>query len=276
MSGTPVELLWRLVEGPSAVADAEWLPTTTSTNAVAVAAAARGAPEIHLVVADQQTAGRGRHARRWVAPAGTSLLLSLLLRPRVDASRVTLLPLLAGLALAETVGPHVPGVDVSLKWPNDLLIRAPGEPWRKAAGILAESTGGEDPAVIVGIGCNVDWRGTERPPDMAAAASLAEAASCSVDRWRVLAGLIGVFGRRYETWAQEPTAFLDAYRSRCLTLGQGVRVTGHDGPPVVGRALAVTDNGALVVETAAERLVVTAGDVEHVRATDRRDPGADP
>lgn len=192
-------------------------------------------------------------------------MLSLVTRPTVAAEHLTLLPLLTGLALAEAAGPHVPGVEVALKWPNDLLVRAGrAHAWRKAAGILVEAVPG---AAIVGLGCNVDWRGVERPPELAArATSLAEAAGGPVDRWRVLAGFVGVFGRRYEAWQGQPVGFLDAYRSRCATLGSGVRVERPRRDALQGRAVAVDDGGALHVRDAAgETVAVTAGDVVHVR-----------
>ncbi|MGH3665660.1 MAG: biotin--[acetyl-CoA-carboxylase] ligase [Egibacteraceae bacterium] len=259
----PTELLRRMVDGPSRIAAAEWHQVTTSTNRVAAEAAARGASEIHLVVADTQTAGRGRQQRHWQAPPGTSLLLSLLVRPRVGTEQLTLLPLVAGLALADTVGPHVLGVEVGLKWPNDLLLRRSEQSWRKAAGILVEVVAG---GAIIGIGLNVDWRAIDRPAELRATSiSLAEAVDAPVDRWRVLAGLVGVFSRRYETWQERPSAFLDGYRARCVTLGRTVRVTPLHGPPVQGEATGIGADGGLVVATGSRTASVTAGDVEHVR-----------
>ncbi|MDP9405777.1 MAG: biotin--[acetyl-CoA-carboxylase] ligase, partial [Actinomycetota bacterium] len=99
----PDALARRLVGGGSGIAAVEWHPVVDSTNTVAAAAAVRGADEITVVVADTQTAGRGRHGRVWHAPPGASLLVSLLVRPVVPPAAVSLLPLVAGLALAETV-----------------------------------------------------------------------------------------------------------------------------------------------------------------------------
>jgi len=263
MNGPPEALVRALVDGPSAIVAVDWQDRTPSTNLRAAEAARAGDPEIGLFLTDEQTAGRGRLDRTWQAPAGTSLLASLLLRPAAVAPHLRLLPLLAGLALAEAVAPHLPDADVALKWPNDLLLRPDhAHPWRKAAGILVELVGD---AGVVGVGCNVDWRDVARPPELAATAtSLAEVAAGDVDRWRVLAGFIGVFGRRYTAWKQLPVEFLDAYRGRCATLGRQVRVTRGDGATVEGLAVAVGADGALLVRGADRRTTaVSAGDVTH-------------
>ena len=258
MTHPPVPLISSLVEGPSLVSDVRWFESCDSTNAVAVAAAADGADEGLLVLADQQAAGRGRHGRSWIAPPGTSLLFSLLVRPVAPADMHRLLPLLTGLVVAETVARHLPDTAVALKWPNDLLV---GD--RKAAGILAESAGG---AVVIGVGVNVDWRGVERPADLAGATSLAEAADQAVDRWRLLAGLLGVFSRRYEQWQELPAAFLDDYRARCDTIGRAVRVERTERSPLEGLATGVDHTGALQVRTSdGETMAIHAGDVVHLR-----------
>lgn len=253
----PTALVDSLVDGPSIVTSVQFFDRCASTNSVALEAAARGAAEGALFVADEQTAGRGRHGRAWAAPAGSSLLLSLVLRPAVPPASLSLLPLLAGLVLAEVVSPHLPGAVVALKWPNDLLVDE-----RKAAGILVEASDG---AAVVGIGLNVDWRGVTRPAELSGAVSLAEVAVHDVDRWRLLAGLLGVFSRRYDQWRELPAAFLDGYRRRCATLGRAVRVTTLDGAAVEGQAVDVDGRGALVVRTDGGSTAVTAGDVEHVR-----------
>jgi BirA family biotin operon repressor/biotin-[acetyl-CoA-carboxylase] ligase len=246
-------LVRSLVAGPTAIVAVDWQERTGSTNLRAAEAARAGEPEIGLFLADEQTAGRGRLDRSWQAPAGTSLLASLLLRPAVAARQLRLLPLLAGLALAEAVAPHLPDAEVALKWPNDLLLRQnAAHPWRKAAGILVELVG---EAAVVGVGCNVDWRDAPRPPELVATAtSLAEIAAGDVDRWRVLAGFAGVFGRRY---------------SRCATLGRQVQVARGAGVTVEGEAVAIGADGALLVRGADGRTTaVSAGDVTHATLRD--------
>lgn len=233
-----------------------WHPSCASTNALAAEAADAGAAEITVLGADHQTAGRGRRGRVWEAPPGTSLLVSMVLRPPGAASG--LLPLLAGLALAETVARHLPTAEVALKWPNDLLVGG-----RKAAGILAELR--PDGAVVIGTGVDVDWRGAARPAGAPGAVSLAEVAGADVDRWRVLAGYLGVFGRRYGEWRTRPTAFLADYRTRCATLGRRVRVELAVGA-VEGTAIDVADGGLLEVRADDGTLHrLSAGDVVHLR-----------
>lgn len=257
MTGPPPALVASLVEGPSLVTRVEWHERCSSTNTITAAAGDTGAPEGLLVLADEQTAGRGRHGRTWTAPAGTSLLFSLLLRPSVRDAAPTLLPLLAGMVLAETVSRHLPEHEVALKWPNDLLVNG-----RKAAGVLAEASQG---AVVIGVGVNIDWRGVETPAELEQATSLAAVAGHDVDRWRVLAGFIGMFSQRYDQWQQLPAAFLDGYRQRCATLGQQVRVHHRDGTSLSGEAVGFAPNGALEVRTASGTVTVNEGDVEHLR-----------
>lgn len=240
----------------------EWHETAGSTNTLAAEAAARGVAEIYAVLADQQTAGRGRQGRGWQAPPGTSLLCSLVVRPSVPTSVLGLLPLLTGLALAEAVDALIADVEVALKWPNDLLVGG-----RKAAGVLVESAPAG--AVVVGIGVNVDWRGVDRPPELAAATSLAEAAGGPVDRWDVLAALARSFATRYQAWLTKPAGFLGAYRQRCTTLGAAVRISLVGGEVRTGRAIDVTRAGTLLLGlTDGGTREVTAGDVEHIRPAD--------
>ena len=220
--GPPDALVRALLDGPSALSGFEWHDEVGSTNALAADAARRGVPEIHAVAADVQTAGRGRRGRSWHALPGSSLMVSLVLRPQVSEATFGTLPLLIGSVLAEVVSAHLwdgqRGPDVGLKWPNDLLVEG-----RKVAGILIERFGS---AAVAGIGCNVDWRGVERPADLAEAGSLAEFAGAGrdVDRWRLFAGLIGVLDHRYADWQADPGPTLASYRTRCDTLGRWVRV----------------------------------------------------
>jgi BirA family biotin operon repressor/biotin-[acetyl-CoA-carboxylase] ligase len=250
----PFDLFSVLVSGP--LRGVEWHRELASTNTTARVAAARGEPELHLVLADRQRAGRGRAGRSWTAEAGASLLLSLVVRPALPVVRWSLLPLLTGVALVDAVDGHVG--DAGLKWPNDLLVGG-----RKAAGILVETA---QDAAVVGVGVNVDWRGVQRPPELLASTSLAEAAGRSVDAHALLHAFVSCFAARYASWAREPAGFLDDYRRRCVTLGRAVRVTRLAAPPLQGTAVGVHDDGALAVRDAdGEVALVHAGDVEHVR-----------
>jgi BirA family biotin operon repressor/biotin-[acetyl-CoA-carboxylase] ligase len=230
---------------------------TGSTNADAAAAARAGAAEGLVVVAERQNAGRGRLDRQWVSPPRAGLTLSVVLKP---PSRYQWLPLLAGVALVETVR-RLGEVDAVLKWPNDLLIDG-----RKCAGILAESVG---ESVVLGIGLNVTLREPELPrPD---ATSLLLAGSTCVDRDPLLRALLRTLAGWYLRWRDaagdpETSGLREAYRVHCGTLGQAVRVALPDGSQLVGTASDVDGAGRLVV-TGPDGVptAVAAGDIEHVR-----------
>lgn len=253
----PGAVLQRLVAGSQLVSHALWFDRIESTNAEVARRAAEGASEGLLVLADEQVAGRGRQGRSWHAPPGTSLIGSLLLRPSQPMERVALLPLLTGLALVEACDDLVPDADPTLKWPNDLLLGG-----RKAAGILVEAP--EPGVAVLGMGVNVDWRGVDRPAELAAATSLAEAVGGPVDRWRLLPILVERLDHHYRRWCGDPLSFLPAYRERCGTLGLPVRVEQLDGRTEEGMAVAVSDGGALVVAADDGVTEVHAGDVHHL------------
>lgn len=236
---------------------------TGSTNADLLAAAADGAPDRTVLVAEQQDAGRGRLARTWVAPPGTGITVSVLLRPAgVPPSRFGWLPLLAGLAVLDTVR-SLTDVPAGLKWPNDLLL---GTEPRKAAGILAEAADGAPPAVVVGIGVNV----AASPPEQPGATSLA-AEGAPVDRTQVLTCLLDRLAERETRWRDsrgdpEASRLRADYRAGCTTLGSEVRVELPGGATLHGIAEDVDPDGRLLLlDPAGHRRAVAAGDVVHVR-----------
>ena len=236
------------------------LASTGSTNADALALAREGAPEGTVVVADEQTAGRGRLGREWVSAPGAGLWCSTLIRMPASGGR-GLLPLLAGVAVAEAVRRH--GVEASLKWPNDVVIDGPaldGTPGpRKLAGILAESDG-ED-AVVIGIGVNVSQSAGQLP--VASATSLLLEGS-RVSRDELLVEILTGLHTGIESLRREGAGFaLDAYRALCLTIGREVVVALPSGEVVTGRAVGVGDDGQLHVRTAEKTMSVAAGDVIH-------------
>jgi BirA family transcriptional regulator, biotin operon repressor / biotin---[acetyl-CoA-carboxylase] ligase len=261
-------------------ADVRWVAETGSTNADALALAREGEPEGIVVVADHQTAGRGRQGRTWAAPPGASLLCTILLRPPAPVSSAA--TMVAAVAAAEAVA-EVAGVQAMVKWPNDLV--APGDgsgPDRKLAGILAEAdwparshiAGGwsepgpeERVVVAVGIGLNVNWP-AELPEELAdLAVALNHLAGHEVDREDLLVALLRSFDRRYGTLAEgrDAAAIREEWRARSATIGRQVRVDlGSDD--VVGTAVDVTDAGHLVVDDLdGERRVFAVGDVVHLR-----------
>ncbi|MFF2521846.1 biotin--[acetyl-CoA-carboxylase] ligase [Streptomyces liangshanensis] len=243
--------------------------TTGSTNSDLAAAAVARDPRAEgaVLVAEEQTAGRGRMDRRWSAPARSGLFFSVLLTPgdAVPVQRWGWLPLLTGVAVATAVARSA-GVDTALKWPNDLLVTVGGEE-RKAGGILAERAG--EAAVVVGIGLNVSLRAEELPVPTAGSLALADAVS--LDRDTLLRSVLRSLERWYGDWRDadgDPAAsgLQEAYAAGCATLGRTVRALLPGERELVGEAVAVDGDGRLVVATeGAGRVPVGAGDVVHLR-----------
>ncbi|MPZ66679.1 MAG: biotin--[acetyl-CoA-carboxylase] ligase [Pseudonocardiaceae bacterium] len=235
---------------------------TGSTNAELAAAARAGAADRTVLVAEHQTAGRGRAGRGWVAPPRSGLALSVLLRPQpVPQQRWGWLPLLAGVALGEVVA-ELCGVQVAVKWPNDLLL---GPQRRKAAGILAEVCGD---AVVLGIGLNVTLPAGELPVPQAT--SLAIEGSGCTDRNALLAELLRRLDLLERHWRDArgdavASGLRDAYRRCCATLGRQVSVALPAGQQLAGIAVDVDAEGRLVIDAAGGRQALSAGDVTHVR-----------
>ncbi|TDD72935.1 biotin--[acetyl-CoA-carboxylase] ligase [Jiangella aurantiaca] len=236
--------------------------TTGSTNADVAAAARSGAAEGYAVVADHQSAGRGRLDRRWEAPPGTALAMSFLLRPDgVPATRWSWLPLLAGVAVVDAVAAAA-GASAVLKWPNDVLLDG-----GKLSGILAERVETPSgPAAVLGIGLNVAQTPDQLPPGGASLAPYGAAADAVLDA--VVDGL----AVRYSDWraaAGDPYAsgLAADYARRCDTIGRHVRAELPGGEAVVGRATRVDDAGRLVlrVDGTGDEVAVGAGDVVHLR-----------
>ncbi len=247
--------------GPSYWHTCERLEETTSTNDEVTDRARGGVPGGLVVVADRQTAGRGRHGRAWQDRPGGNLNVSFLVG--VPPQGQTLVPLAAGLAVSDALRRH--GVRAGLKWPNDVLVTADGTE-RKCAGILVErhDDAGVGAFLVVGVGIDLDWRGVDRAGEAAGWTSVAEVTGRDVDRWAVLADLMRALAAWLRDVPGDPTRLLAAYRTRCGTLGRDVRVATPGGE-VAGRASGLDPSGALVVDTASGPVVVTAGDVEHVR-----------
>jgi BirA family biotin operon repressor/biotin-[acetyl-CoA-carboxylase] ligase len=242
----------------------EHVASIDSTNRALVDAARSGAPEGTTVVADHQTAGRGRLGRSWHAAPGSALLVSVLLRPAGTPDGLSLLTMAAGLALAEAVE-AVAGVRAGVKWPNDLVV---GD--RKLAGILAEAdiSGTSVGAVVVGVGCNLT--AASIPPELRAVATACEVeAGRAVGSDELLVAFLDALGGRLGDLAGVPSA----YRARSATLGRRVRLDVGSGAVVVGDAVTVSDTGALVVrDDDGSMHTVAVGDVVHLRAVTTPDP----
>lgn len=224
----------------------EVLDRTPSTNTTVAERARAGAPAGLVVVAEEQSAGRGRLARSWISPPRAGLTFSVLLRPEAAPSAWPWLPLLAGVAVASAVR-RVAQVDAVLKWPNDVLVDG-----RKLAGLLAEAV--VPGAVVIGVGLNVTTRRDELPHASATSLRLEGAASC--DRDTLLRGVL----RELASVLADQPAGRACYRELCSTVGRQVRVEVPSGT-VEGMAERVDEDGRLVVGGTA----YGAGDVVHLR-----------
>ncbi|MEU1119370.1 MULTISPECIES: biotin--[acetyl-CoA-carboxylase] ligase [unclassified Streptomyces] len=241
---------------------------TGSTNSD-LAARADELPEGAVLVAEEQSAARGRLDRRWSAPARSGLFFSVLLKPdEVPVERWGWLPLLTGVAVATGLS-QVAGVDTALKWPNDLLVTV-GEDERKAGGILVERAGPADGGgVVVGVGINVTLRAEELP--VPTAGSLALAGAGTTDRDPLLRAVLRSLERWYGDWreaAGDPAAsrLQETYAAGCATLGRRVRAELPGDRSIEGEAVAVDADGRLVLATEkGMQEPVGAGDIIHLR-----------
>ncbi|GAA3119465.1 biotin--[acetyl-CoA-carboxylase] ligase [Streptomyces rectiviolaceus] len=265
-----------LVRGDGLWTSLDVVPATGSTN-TDLAARADELPEGAVLVAEEQSSGRGRLDRRWSAPARSGLFFSVLLKPgpAVPVERWGWLPLLTGVAVATGIS-RAAGVDTALKWPNDLLVTVGGEE-RKAGGILAERAGSAGSAdgggggggVVVGIGINVTLRADELP--VPGAGSLALAGAVSTDRDTVLRAVLRSLEQWYGEWRAaegDPAAsrLQETYAAGCATLGRQVRAELPGDRSITGEAVAVDGDGRLVLATAeGVQEPVGAGDVVHLR-----------
>ena len=231
---------------------ARHLGTVGSTMTEAARWAADGAPHGALVTARRQTEGRGRHGRRW-SDHGRSLLVTLVLRPGLPPDRLGLVPLAAGLAVAEAAGTF--GIHALVKWPNDVRVGG-----RKLAGVLAEASHGGGATVLLGIGLNVAQ--TEFPAGLSAT-SLALESGRPVDRLAPLAPLLDRLGHRLDQAEADGAGLVAAVEARMEGVGAGVAVRDPaSGRPLVSGAVGgLEPDGALRVLTAEGPRPVHAGEV---------------
>ena len=246
-----------------------------STNREAMAMAQAGAGHGTLVLADGQTAGKGRMARTWFSPPGLNIYASVIIRVPMEPSRMAVwlswLPLMAALGVAEAIE-TVADARVAVKWPNDLLI---GE--RKLAGILCES--GTSPGVgafqVIGMGINVNGGRTDFPEELQeSATSIRQETGGLIDRNRLVAQLLtGLESRMKELLSAGREPLARAYRRRCATIGRTVKALLADGNECIGTAEAIAEDGSLtLVQTSASGTnqapvvrQLRAADIVHVR-----------
>lgn len=212
-----------------------------------------------VVVAEEQTAGRGRRGREWLSPPGLNLLVSVAMRPGIAAQDAWQLGLAAALAAADACSAVAP---IALKWPNDLVSATDD---RKAGGLLIETMAEGDrlSGAIVGIGINANWRLDDMPEALrGTATSLADLAGEPVDRVALLARLLGRLEEELDA-IEAGHSPLERYRARCSTLGRTVTIATADGS-VTGRAVDLDAAGALVVEAVDRLHVLSSGEVVRV------------
>jgi BirA family biotin operon repressor/biotin-[acetyl-CoA-carboxylase] ligase len=256
--------------GPYAAVDV--VATTGSTNADLLAAANDGAADRTVLIAEEQTEGRGRRSRTWVSPAGSGVYLSVLVRPsNVPPERLGTLSMVAGLALMHAAQ-QTAEIDAVLKWPNDLLV---GPDRAKAAGVLSEvvpDAAGQ--AVVVGVGLNVTELSEDVEPGAGglAAGSFAEAGAKTTDRTALAASFLRAFVEMEAAWRLndgdvERSGVLTGYREACGTIGQRVRAELPDGSGISGVAVDVDTTGQLLIKLDdGTPKAVAAGDVVHLKA----------
>lgn len=232
-----------------------------STNDIVRAAAQRGEPEGFVVTAEEQSAGRGRFGRKWVVPRGTSLQISILLRPPLAPLATPRVVRMAALAVYNTLVSHLQ-LAPALKWPNDVYLNG-----RKVAGILLESSirGDALEYVILGIGVNGNYTMRMYPELAPYATTLQDVVGHEIDCSALEDSLLAELNRLYQELLYGDD-LLDAYRARLGMLGTPVQVSAPGGI-VRGIARDVTDDGALVISTNDSTVQVYAGDVSVLKGS---------
>jgi BirA family biotin operon repressor/biotin-[acetyl-CoA-carboxylase] ligase len=233
----------------------KYVEVTGSTNTDALEWAEHGAPEGALVIADHQSAGRGRWGRSWLSRPGSGLLFSLVLRPNEPATAMGLLTTAAGVACAEGIEKST-GLPARIKWPNDVTVNG-----RKLAGILVETriAGSKVGVAVVGVGINVHGRPQEVGDG---ATSLAAEVGSAPARAEVLAAVLAAFEPLFRA---EPEVVIERATARSDVLGRRVRVHFADGSSLDGVASRLLESGALEVDDDGRLIDVRAGEIEHLR-----------
>ncbi len=248
----------------SAVSETEWrqidvVEETGSTNADLIARAAAG-EEIAgaVLLAEFQSAGRGRHGRSWSAPPGSQIAMSVGVDTTgIPAARWGWLPLLTGLAVAGTVREQF-GVGAGVKWPNDVLVGT-----GKLAGILAEVSA---PVIVVGLGLNVSLSADELPDPNAVSLSML---GHDADRTALAGSLLRALSERLQRWRADDPGLAAEYRSVSTTIGTRVRALLPGDSEIVGIATDIDEAGRLLIDDAGTTVTVSAGDITHLRPADR-------
>lgn len=236
----------------------EYFQTIESTNLLAKELAQRGAPEGTVVVAEEQTGGRGRLKNKWFSPRG-GIYFSLILRPVVQLHQASLLTLLSAVAVVQAVE-EVTGLSAKIKWPNDIFVGT-----KKLAGILLEMNAEIDLInyVVTGIGINVNISAGDFPSDLAQiAVSLKELLGKEILRPLLLAAVLKRIETLYEKALDKGFGeIITEWKKHDITLGRKLRVDTPDGM-LVGKCVGISENGTLLLETEPKQVVnIFAGDV---------------
>jgi BirA family biotin operon repressor/biotin-[acetyl-CoA-carboxylase] ligase len=245
-----------------------------STNTFALELAKNPTPQGTVVLADSQTAGRGRLQRSWFSPKGANIYGSLAFSFNSPIQTIGWVPLMAGIAIAQAIEDHVE-IGITLKWPNDILVDE-----RKVGGILCESfkRNSTETCVVIGFGINVNLSEAAFPKDLKLiATSLQIQSQHTLDRHHLLKSIITTLEQGWEELiSQGPQACQLAYSSRCSTLGKQIQVQFPDGSELEGLAQSIGAQGQLQLrpspsdakEQSARIREVHAGDIRHIRKLD--------
>lgn len=234
---------------------------TDSTNNQAKSLAAEGAEHGTLVVADRQTAGKGRRGRSWTSPAGTGIFMSLILKPAIKPEHASMLTLVAALATAKALEQET-GLKPMIKWPNDLVVNK-----KKVTGILTEMSADVEQIhyVVVGVGINVNM--TEFPEEIReTATSLRLETGHEVDRASLITVFLKYFDEEYEkfTKTEDLTLLQEEYNARLINREKEVRILdpAHPDGGYNGRALGINETGGLLIERENHKIEeITSGEV---------------
>ncbi len=236
-----------------------------STNTLAYHLAKEGAPEGLLITAELQTNGKGRGGKIWQSSKGENLMFSLILRPKTEVQRTTLIALLAADAVAQTVTEWLSksnGLRAMIKYPNDVLV---GE--KKISGVLLESRAGESVEfVVLGIGLNVNQ--TEFGAGVQeTATSLKQLTMQRVDRAAVLEKTIETLDEKYDAFLRgDDELLIQGWKEKCTTLGREIRFEWN-GKAMEGKAVDIDRFGRLEIETIDERIVAAPSEILYIRST---------
>ena len=237
-------------------------PSIGSTNDRARELLADAAGEGVAVVADHQSAGRGRRGRTWLSPPGRNLMVSAGIRPRLDQARAGLLGIAAAVAVRDACAGFLPDHAIGLRWPNDVV----SADRLKLGGLLVETTlvGERVVDAVIGVGINANWRRAEMPAEIARrATSLADLAGADVDRVALLALLLANLDREVDR-LEAGESPVQRFREASVLDGREVLVqVGEER--LEGTAAGIADDGALLLDTPAGRLALSVGEVAAVR-----------